>query len=236
MADTAALKALIKQKDEMEREIAEISEALSADNLGGVSTPLVDAEGFPRADVDVHTTRTLRQRLVVLNTDHKALMVRIEHGLHALHAASAPGTTSAAPPKPSLNVSAPVASVARPAVASSAMSASVVPPPSAPAPTPMDTTPDIHDPTLRPFAEIDEVAPEGPAAAAGLLVGDLLLRFGNLDAGNHDQLRALARVTQRSVGDAITVVVQRDAARLSLQLLPRRWSGQGLLGCHLKPL
>ena len=80
-ANRAALKALVVQRDAMEREILDIQEALSADNLGGVNTPIVDREGFPRADIDVHTTLTLRNKLVKLNNDHKALMARIEAGL-----------------------------------------------------------------------------------------------------------------------------------------------------------
>ena len=98
---------------------------------------------------------------------------------------------------------------------------------------------------LEPFAEIDEVASESPAATAGLRVGDTLLKFGTLHARNHDGLRALARLTQRSVGEAISLLVhRRDAAAppgappqiVRLELRPRRWAGNGLLGCHLRPL
>ena len=100
--------------------------------------------------------------------------------------------------------------------------------------------------SLEPFAEVDEVHAEGPAAAAGLRLGDRLLRFGAIHAGNHDGLRALARLTQRSVGEAIALLVLRDddhaaaggagRVHVRLELRPRRWSGAGLLGCHLRPL
>ena len=98
---------------------------------------------------------------------------------------------------------------------------------------------------LEPFAEIDEVAADGPAAAAGLRVGDVLLKFGSVHSRNHDGLRGLARLTQRSVGEAISLLVhRRDAAAppgappqiVRLELRPRRWAGNGLLGCHLRPL
>ena len=89
---------------------------------------------------------------------------------------------------------------------------------------------------LEPFAEIDEVASESPAATAGLRVGDTLLKFGTLHARNHDGLRALARLTQRSVGEAIGLLVRRGEEHVRLELRPRRWAGQGLLGCHLRPL
>ena len=49
-ANRAALKALVVQRDAMEREILDIQEALSADNLvSGGNTPIVDREGFPRS-------------------------------------------------------------------------------------------------------------------------------------------------------------------------------------------
>ena len=48
----AALKALMLQKDAIEKEILDISEALTADNLGGATGALVDGEGYPRADVE----------------------------------------------------------------------------------------------------------------------------------------------------------------------------------------
>jgi hypothetical protein len=47
----------------------------------GVDTPLTDQDGYPRADIDVYRARTLRQRLNVIRTDHKALMKDVEQGL-----------------------------------------------------------------------------------------------------------------------------------------------------------
>ena len=47
----------------------------------GVTTPLIDKDGYPRADVDVHRARVLRNRLAVITTDHKEIMKKIEEGL-----------------------------------------------------------------------------------------------------------------------------------------------------------
>ena len=68
----------------LEAEAESLTEQLSASNMGGTSGPLVDREGFPRADVDVHATRLLRNRLACLNTDHRELMGQIEQSMHAL--------------------------------------------------------------------------------------------------------------------------------------------------------
>ena len=54
------------------------------------------------------------------------------------------------------------------------------------------------------FALVNRVDPAGPAATAGLQVGDRLLRFGGLHAENHDQLKALDRLTQLSAGNEVS--------------------------------
>jgi len=107
--------------------------------------------------------------------------------------------------------------------------------PTSSAPVPMELS-SASDQLLEPFAQIDSVADGGPAATAGVSIGDLLLKFGVLHASNHDGLRALARLTQRSEGEIIPLLVQRGDTKLTLQLQPRRWAGAGLLGCHLVPL
>mmetsp|Transcript_8045 Transcript_8045/g.20021 ORF Transcript_8045/g.20021 Transcript_8045/m.20021 type:complete len:231 (-) Transcript_8045:223-915(-) len=228
-----ALQALIRKKDALEAEAESLTEQLSASNMGGVSGPLVDREGFPRADVDVHATRLLRNRLACLNTDHRQLMGQIEQSMHALHAAAAADGT----------VSTGSAPAARSTPAAAAPSGSAAPAASAAA--------NGHT-QLKPFALVDSVDPAGPAAAAGLQVGDRLLRFGALHAENHDQLKALGRLTQRSVGGEVAVIVLRAAANseppppsaahpttspaVELCLRPCTWDGPGLLGCHLTPL
>ena len=74
--------------------------------------------------------------------------------------------------------------------------------------------------------------------------GDLLLAFGSVNAGNHDNFGAVVRLVQDSVGRALNVVVRRkegpgqggSAKAIKLALTPHAWSGRGLLGCHLSPL
>lgn len=38
----------------------------------------MDAEGFPRADLDLYSVKEKRHRLACLQTDHKALMKQVE--------------------------------------------------------------------------------------------------------------------------------------------------------------
>ena len=58
-----SLKALATQREALESEMASILELLNAPGQPGVRGALVDREGFPRADIDVHAVRTNRHRL-----------------------------------------------------------------------------------------------------------------------------------------------------------------------------
>merc|ERR1719300_555426 len=51
--------------------------------------PLIDNEGYPRNDIDVHKVREGRNRLICLGNDLKAITLKIEAGLHNLHSQSA---------------------------------------------------------------------------------------------------------------------------------------------------
>ncbi|XP_067257421.1 26S proteasome non-ATPase regulatory subunit 9 isoform X2 [Chanodichthys erythropterus] len=76
---------LIKRKEEIEEQIKAYYDMLQAGGVG-MDGPLVDVEGFPRADVDLYKVRTARHSISCLQNDHKAIMVEIEEALHKLHA------------------------------------------------------------------------------------------------------------------------------------------------------
>lgn len=76
---------LIKRKDDIEEQIKAYDDMLRTAGVG-MDAPLVDVEGFPRADVDLYKVRTARHNISCLQNDHKAIMVEIEEALHKLHA------------------------------------------------------------------------------------------------------------------------------------------------------
>ncbi|XP_026542627.1 26S proteasome non-ATPase regulatory subunit 9 [Notechis scutatus] len=80
------LQELLKKKDEIEAQIKAYYEVLQDQRGVGMNEPLVDAEGYPRADVDVYQVRSARHNIICLQNDHKALMQQVEQGLHQLHA------------------------------------------------------------------------------------------------------------------------------------------------------
>ncbi|NP_001086313.1 proteasome 26S subunit, non-ATPase 9 L homeolog [Xenopus laevis] len=77
---------LISKKDEMEAEIKALYDLLQDQKGIGMDGPLVDREGYPRADVDIYQVRTARHNIICLQNDHKAIMKKIEQSLHILHA------------------------------------------------------------------------------------------------------------------------------------------------------
>jgi len=199
----------------LEAELAAIMGELTSPGLDGappvgLSDPLCDAEGFPRADVDVYRVVQKRQRAHCLRTDLKALLVSIEAALAELHGASARPSEPAAP------------------AAGAAASPTASPTAGAAAP-----------PAL-PFARINEVAAGSPASEGGLVSGDLLLRFGDAHAGNHRGLAALADVVRGNLGKPIAAAVLRKGAAgpltVTVSVTPQPWSGRGVLGCHFLPV
>lgn len=76
-------------------------------------------------------------------------------------------------------------------------------------------------------------------------VGDLLCRFGDVVApalasgstggSGQELLQQVAATLQASEGTAVEAVVLRHGHPLTLRLVPQRWAGRGLLGCHLQP-
>ena len=50
------------------------------------------------------------------------------------------------------------------------------------------------------FAKVNSVVPGSPAEQSGLKAGDLIVRFGNVNKFNHEDLRKVAETVQRNEG------------------------------------
>ncbi|OQR97906.1 hypothetical protein THRCLA_06826, partial [Thraustotheca clavata] len=94
---------------------------------------------------------------------------------------------------------------------------------------------------MTPFLRVDSVENFSPASQAGLLAGDLIIRFGSVLM---DQLQAHSALIQEVtlVSDkakhskAIGISITRDNTNfVHLILRPQKWAGNGLLGCVLQP-
>ena len=115
------VRALMLRKDAIEAEIDAQASVLRANNVT-MQSPLVDADGFPRADIDVWEVRHARVRIIELRNDLKDVMDAIMKGLQGVY-------------DPSLVIDKPEPSSSNPS--------------------------DLH-----PFAKVDGVAPNSPAALA----------------------------------------------------------------------
>lgn len=266
----------------------------------GMDTPLVDREGYPRADIDVYRAREQRNRFRVLKTDHKEIEGKIEGLLLQLMSLKNPSKKKEESeekarrlaPKPlpkydavtgkwvvknwdgsvsgvtggdgmsfenlsqNRNNASRVSSTGTEADGRSVgngSNATVNNDTHLSSGSSSGTSSDSSN--RQPFAKVDWIATESPAEYAGMKVGDLVTRFGPLDAKNNDQLRAVAKLVPEVAGDfgRIQLVVLRfrgddndrnnntdygDDAKWEKTILflqPRPFSGRGLLGCRIIP-
>lgn len=77
-------RALMAQKANIEAELETHISILKANNVT-MQTPLVDIEGFPRADIDIYAVRGARVRIIELRNDLKAVMDAIGKALEGIY-------------------------------------------------------------------------------------------------------------------------------------------------------
>ncbi|KAL1950329.1 hypothetical protein VTO73DRAFT_5453 [Trametes versicolor] len=109
---------------------------------------------------------------------------------------------------------------------------------SQPAPAAETTTDHASNGSPQPFARVDGVAPDSPAASAGLLREDLVISFGPLTKSSFgtSSLQPLAELVAAQENQEVIIEVLRSDHRVRLTFIPRRgWGGRGLLGCYLVP-
>ena len=84
---TERARELMTRKDAIEAELEAQGSILKANNTD-MRQPLVDREGFPRADLDVWAVRHARVRIIELRNDLAALMDEIAKTLETIYARS----------------------------------------------------------------------------------------------------------------------------------------------------
>jgi len=222
---------------EIESEIAALLSTLDSEGGVGMSEPLVDAEGFPRNDVDLVVIRQARQRVICLRNDHKALMKEIEAELVCIHQrARETGVLITGMDSGTGNDIGGQTDASR-TKSEESMDTGETPSSSSSRPSP--------PPPPRHFARIGQVSSGSPAETAGLEANDLLVKFGSISTDNFHKLQDLASIVSHSKGVKLDLVVARrngaggtgsgEWEQRQLALIPQTWSGRGLLGCNIVP-
>jgi 26S proteasome non-ATPase regulatory subunit 9 len=211
---------LVERKLELEKEISDWNQVLVSEGNVGMDGKLVDKEGYPRADIDLYKVREARQQIIRLRNDYKALMEKIEEEIVRVHA----HTRELEEAEKSKFVEKPVLSHG-------------------------------EDPASRhrPFAKITQVDPDSPSFEAGLKVDDEIAQFGPLTHSNTSKnLAEIATHVKSNINKIILLnVLRQDTSSepmnveekeqvikkyVKIKLVPKTWSGHGVLGCKIAPI
>lgn len=77
-------KSLISRKESLQTELDSQFAILKANN-STLQTPLVDSQGFPRADIDVYAVRHARVRIIELRNDLRAVIDELAVALEKVY-------------------------------------------------------------------------------------------------------------------------------------------------------
>uniref|UniRef100_A0A0D9XDT5 Nas2 N-terminal domain-containing protein n=1 Tax=Leersia perrieri TaxID=77586 RepID=A0A0D9XDT5_9ORYZ len=201
---------LMDRRSALEAEMDAIIAALSAPGGPGITGGLVDAEGFPMPDIDIPAVLAQRRKLAELRNDHKDITNKIEKNLEVLHSTKLSRNEQSIP-------------------TSSGTTASLHSGLSQNDPMEEDAV------TGLPFAIIDELTDDSPAAVDGLQLWDEIVKFGNVEAGDRLQERLVSEACSNE-DCQVSLVIIRQGSSLNLTVTPRKWHGRGLLGCHFRIL
>ena len=233
------LLSLSKKQKDLERNLEESFKILTTPTEQhpkppGLKGNLIDKDGFPRSDIDVHGVRIIRNERARAQTDYKLVMGDIEETLHCMHkhmeelkliGVNVDKVLAAQDGRPKADGS-------RKDSQGSKHNSSI--------------SVEQNVEGLIPFAEVRSVAIGSPSADAGMRCGDLILSVGHVHASNHRNLRAVGDLVRSSVNRPLSLHVLRHdescadeeegrSTTIKLLLTPKRWSGAGLLGCHIVP-
>nr|BAN20836.1 26S proteasome non-ATPase regulatory subunit [Riptortus pedestris] len=95
--------------------------------------------------------------------------------------------------------------------------------------------PTLSQEITKKLAIVGKVAKGSPSDSAGLKEGDIILEFGGINSSNWNSLQTINAEVEKSIDMYIKVIVERDSKLKRLNLKPKRWSGNGYLGCMLLP-
>lgn len=83
------------------------------------------------------------------------------------------------------------------------------------------------------FAKVTFISSGSPAEECGLRESDEIFEFGSINLSNFKDLTQIAEVVKHRQNQQVALRIKRNNRLLELTLIPKAWSGRGLLGCNI---
>lgn len=107
----------------------------------------------------------------------------------------------------------------------------------------MDISPDTQSPIEHacsvesmhetPILNVALVMPGSPAEACGIRINDKILEFGSINQSNFKELKQISELVTHRQNQPIPLKIKRHGRIHDITLVPKVWSGRGLLGCNI---
>lgn len=107
----------------------------------------------------------------------------------------------------------------------------------------MDISPDSESPVEHarsmetmhdtPILNVTLVMPGSPADQCGIRIDDEILEFGSINQSNFKELKQISELVTHRQNQPIPLKVKRHGRIHDITLVPKVWSGRGLLGCNI---
>lgn len=88
----------------------------------------------------------------------------------------------------------------------------------------------------KPFLIVTLVDSNSPGDIAGIQVHDKIIKFGNFNIKNFINLAQIGELVKNSENKNIKLIIQRNDTEHELIIVPKVWSGPGLLGFKINAL
>ncbi|KAF2074249.1 hypothetical protein CYY_004459 [Polysphondylium violaceum] len=237
---------LIKERTSLERELESLTKFLTTGegSTFGLHGSFVDSEGYPSPHLElIIEVKKARNRISCIQYDYKKLMKTIEQNLEILHSQSK-SNPIARPPITNNNTTQQSNSNNNTNVNNNNNNNKN----NHNNDNDMDITQDsiisTHKEEVKKeveFVYLDLISPGSPSEKAGLKSGDKIYQFGSVGPiysldSSISYLQAIASIVRNSEDKPITIKFYRDNEKMTTILIPKKWNGQGLIGCFIKPM
>ncbi|KAN0015454.1 hypothetical protein ACTFIU_008185 [Dictyostelium citrinum] len=241
--EASIIKTLMATRSDLEKELESLMNFLNSGDgkTFGLKGSFTDSEGYPSPHLElIIEVKKARSRIAHIQNDYKQVMKDIEFHLQKLHKSptnknqsstfSINNTTTTTTTNNNNNSNQDEMKIDKPSVEETKSK-------------PIEV--EVEKIGL-PFVYIDLVSEGSPSDKANLKKGDLIFQFGTVgpfyeerqvgDNLNSNHLQSIATIVRNSENKAIPIKLSRGTSVISTSLIPRKWNGQGLIGCLIKPI